>query len=52
MNIHDFVLQNFSMNIDDFKSRLQVLCAKYDPDYQPKNILNHDFSFSTAAQTT
>ena len=42
------ILQNFSLNIDEFKSRLQVLSAKYDPDYQPKNVFNHDFSFSAA----
>ena len=45
-------MQNFSINIDEFKSRLQFLSAKYDPDYQPKNILNHDFSFSAPATAT
>jgi gamma-butyrobetaine dioxygenase len=43
-------LNNFAINIDDFKSRLLVLCSQFDPDYQPKNILNHDFSFSRAAR--
>jgi gamma-butyrobetaine dioxygenase len=42
------LFNNLSMNIDEFKSRLLMLCAQYDPDYQPKNILNHDFSFSSA----
>ena len=41
--------QNFALNIDEFKSRLQVLSAKYDPDYQPKNVFNHDFCFSAPA---
>ena len=44
------LLQNFAMNIDEFKSQFMLLCAKYDPDYQPKHVLNHDFSFSTAAR--
>ena len=43
--------QNFSINIDEFKSRLQLLCAKYDPDYEVMNVLNHDFSYSGAART-
>lgn len=38
-------LQNFSVNIDEFKSCLQVLSAKYDPDYMPKHVLNNDFSY-------
>ena len=28
-----------------------VLSARFDPDYQAKQVLNHDFSFSTAAST-
>jgi gamma-butyrobetaine dioxygenase len=44
-------LNNFQINIDEFKSRLALLCAKYDPDYEPKNVFNHDFSFSGVAQT-
>ena len=41
--------QNLSLNIDEFKSRFHWLCIKFDPDYQPRNVLNNDFSFSTAA---
>jgi gamma-butyrobetaine dioxygenase len=45
-------LKSIYLNIDEFKSRLMVLAARFDPDYQPKQVLNHDFSFSTALSTT
>ena len=41
--------QNIAMNIDEFKSRFHWLCTKHAPDYQPRNVLNDDFSFSTYA---
>jgi gamma-butyrobetaine dioxygenase len=45
-------LANFSLNIDEFKSTFHWLCTKYDPDYQPRNVLNNDFSFSSAVTST
>ena len=51
-NSYTLLFQNITINIDEFKSRLQFLSARYDPDYQPKNILNHDFSFSAPATAT
>ena len=43
------LLQSMYINIDDFKSRLMVLSGCFDPDYQAKQVLNNDFSFSIAA---
>ena len=40
------------MNIDEYKSKLMVLGKRFDPDYQPKHVLNRDFSYSTAASVT
>jgi gamma-butyrobetaine dioxygenase len=46
------LLNSMYINIDDFKSRLMVLSRHFDPDYQAKQVLNHDFSFSRSAGAT
>ena len=46
------LVQSMYINIDDFKSRLMVLSRHFDPDYQAKQVLNHDFSFSRSAGAT